>query len=355
MIVLDADCDLGSTSPGVDHWLDDCSSETEQGRGRLPSAIVAVAARALGRRPDESPEVAVSRVLTRSGRWLILHGITLEAGPERRVAAIIELADPARIAPLLMSAYGLTDREQELTRCVLQGLSTSEIAAELVISVHNGSAAPEERLRQDRRTSRRELVTKTSVTTSHGCGTTSAAPSSACRPAADPSPAERGAKARTDRFGRHEPAGIRDAEHLGGRRRRRRSPGTARSSACSRTSRARDRAAPRVREIPDRRSAGRTRHRGQGATPPGRWCNPPGPSCTGTSTTCRTRWPGWSRWARREYQPITPHGARHRRVRRRPVRERARHHPQPALCRDVGRTAADVTRGFGPQAVGTAL
>ncbi len=35
-----------------------------------------------------------------------------------------------------MSIYGLTDREKELTRLVLQGCSTAEIAESLVISPH---------------------------------------------------------------------------------------------------------------------------------------------------------------------------------------------------------------------------
>jgi DNA-binding CsgD family transcriptional regulator len=35
-----------------------------------------------------------------------------------------------------MSAYGLTEREQQLTRLVLQGYSTLDIADHLVISVH---------------------------------------------------------------------------------------------------------------------------------------------------------------------------------------------------------------------------
>lgn len=49
---------------------------------------------------------------------------------------IVEPAHPARISSLLMSAYRLTEREQELTRLVLQGCSTAEIAQRLVISVH---------------------------------------------------------------------------------------------------------------------------------------------------------------------------------------------------------------------------
>jgi DNA-binding CsgD family transcriptional regulator len=35
-----------------------------------------------------------------------------------------------------MSAYGLTEREQEVTRLVLQGESTSAIAERLVVSPH---------------------------------------------------------------------------------------------------------------------------------------------------------------------------------------------------------------------------
>src|SRR4029450_8445957 len=53
-----------------------------------------------------------------------------------RVAVIVEPADPARIAPLLMSVYGLTEREQEVTRLVLQGNSPPEIAERLVVSAH---------------------------------------------------------------------------------------------------------------------------------------------------------------------------------------------------------------------------
>ena len=86
--------------------------------------------------PDQPGEVAVSRVLSRSGTWVLLHGASLVSGGPRRVAVIVEPAHPARIAPLLMSAYGLTEREQEVTRLVLQGSSTTEIAQRLVVSAH---------------------------------------------------------------------------------------------------------------------------------------------------------------------------------------------------------------------------
>ncbi len=75
-------------------------------------------------------------VLTRSGTWVVLHGAALQSRSEPRVAVIVEPAHPARITSLLMAAYGLTERERDLTRLVLQGCSTAEIAADLVVSPH---------------------------------------------------------------------------------------------------------------------------------------------------------------------------------------------------------------------------
>jgi DNA-binding CsgD family transcriptional regulator len=51
-------------------------------------------------------------------------------------AVIVEPAHPARISPLLMAAYGLTERERDVTRLVLQGDSTAQIAGDMVVSPH---------------------------------------------------------------------------------------------------------------------------------------------------------------------------------------------------------------------------
>ena len=112
LLVLTSEWEIESATPGVERWLSDLSGgDWEQ--GRLPSAVLAVAGRALrsaeGR--DRPGEVAVARVLTGSGMWVVLHGATLVSDGARRIAVIVEPAHPARIAPLLMSAYGLTDRE----------------------------------------------------------------------------------------------------------------------------------------------------------------------------------------------------------------------------------------------------
>jgi DNA-binding CsgD family transcriptional regulator len=90
----------------------------------------------------------------------VLHGAALVADGARRVAVIIEPAYPARISSLIMAAYGLTGREQEVTRLVLQGNSTAEIAERLVVSVHTVQQHLKSVFDQTGVRSRRELVGK---------------------------------------------------------------------------------------------------------------------------------------------------------------------------------------------------
>ncbi len=78
----------------------------------------------------------------------------------RRVAVIVEPAQPARIASLLMAAYGLTEREQAVTRLVLQGNATAEIAEQLVVSAHTVQQHFKSIFDKTGVRSRRELVGK---------------------------------------------------------------------------------------------------------------------------------------------------------------------------------------------------
>jgi DNA-binding CsgD family transcriptional regulator len=137
LIVLSETWEIESTTPGLERWLSELP-DGDWDAGRLPSSVLSVAGRALRRAEnrDRPGEIAVARVLSRSGAWMVLHGACLVSIGALQVAVIIEPAHPARISSLLMSAYGLTDREQEVTKLVLQGSSTSQIADELVISPH---------------------------------------------------------------------------------------------------------------------------------------------------------------------------------------------------------------------------
>jgi len=161
LVVLSGDGEVESTTPGVERWLSDLP-DGDWDAGRLPSAVHAVAGRALrtADSSDEPGEVALARVLSRSGTWIVLHGTSLVASGSRRAAVIVEPAHPARITPLLMSAYGLTDREQEVTRLVLQGDSTAKIAERLVVSPHTVQEHLKKVFEKTSVRSRRELVGK---------------------------------------------------------------------------------------------------------------------------------------------------------------------------------------------------
>ncbi len=124
--------------------------------------MLAVARRALRSAAglDAPGEIALARVLSQTGRWIVLHGAALVSDRLRRAAVIIEPAHPARIAPLLMAAYGLSEREQDVTRLVLQGASTAEIAERLHLSAHTVQDHLKSVFEKTDVRSRRELVGK---------------------------------------------------------------------------------------------------------------------------------------------------------------------------------------------------
>ncbi len=161
LLVLSSRWEVESATPGVERWMSDLP-EGDWQAGRLPSAVLAVAGQAQrsadGR--DAPGEVAVARVLSRSGTWVVLHGATLVSDGGTRVAVIVEPAHPARLVPLLMSAYCLTEREQEVTRLVLQGESTGGIAERLVVSPHTVQQHLKSIFEKTGVRSRRDLVGK---------------------------------------------------------------------------------------------------------------------------------------------------------------------------------------------------
>lgn len=161
LLVLGDDWSVESATPGVERWIAELP-DGDWGAGRLPASVMSVAARAMrtAEHPDVAGEVAVARVLAESGTWLVLHGASLVGGGRRRAAVIVEPAHPARITPLLMSAYGLTEREQEVTRLVLKGDATAQIADALVVSPHTVQEHLKNIFEKTGVRSRRDLVSK---------------------------------------------------------------------------------------------------------------------------------------------------------------------------------------------------
>jgi DNA-binding CsgD family transcriptional regulator len=162
LVVLNADWSVESLTPGVERWLEQLPGGDWHAKNKLPPSVLSVAGRALrtAESNDAPGEVALARALTPDGRWVMLHGASLVADGSRRVAVIIEPAHPARIAPLLMAAYGLSEREKEVTRLVLCGDSTAQIAKQLSVSPHTVQQHLKNIFEKTHVRSRRELVGK---------------------------------------------------------------------------------------------------------------------------------------------------------------------------------------------------
>ena len=138
LILLDDHLDVVATTAAARYWLAEVG-RTGPDVGELPSPILA-AASALQALEWDSPRSSAmprSRLRTASGRWLVVHASRLGGeDQEKRIAVIIELAQPVEIAPLIAAAYGLSDRERQVLQQVVVGLSTAAIAEALHISAN---------------------------------------------------------------------------------------------------------------------------------------------------------------------------------------------------------------------------
>jgi DNA-binding CsgD family transcriptional regulator len=136
VVVFDEHGNAESISPAAERWIEEM---IEVPPPPTPAAskmvqVVAARARACGAGHDPVDVAARSRVQTRSGAWLLLYGTRLSGGADGRTAVIIQSAAPHEVAPLVALAYGLSDRECQLTRLCLQGHSTKEMAKTLGVS-----------------------------------------------------------------------------------------------------------------------------------------------------------------------------------------------------------------------------
>ena len=135
LVVFDEKGHVESISPTAQRWLDELMEVPAKVSPRDSHVLQVLAARARDAASGvDGPDPARIRVHTRSGRWLLLHGTPLSGGAPGRTAVIIRPATPNEIAPLLVDAYGLSERERHVTRLCLTGLSTKEIGSALNIS-----------------------------------------------------------------------------------------------------------------------------------------------------------------------------------------------------------------------------
>ena len=125
LVILGADGAVAGMNDAAGRWLEDLGGRADG--SDLPIEISAVATR-LRHLAASAPAMPRLRVRARTGRWVTLHASWMNSHSGKMITVILEEAAPAEVAPVIMSAYGLTDREKTICGLVCQGLPTRQIA-----------------------------------------------------------------------------------------------------------------------------------------------------------------------------------------------------------------------------------
>ena len=134
VLVLGADDDVRAVSPAGRSLLAALPGDGAP----LPSVVHDVSARARSLARDGAGPPATAVVRSVSGGPVAVRGSVLAptGGAEASVAIVLEPAGSAELAPGVLAVAELTAREREVTRLLLAGVGTGEIAQRLWISPH---------------------------------------------------------------------------------------------------------------------------------------------------------------------------------------------------------------------------
>jgi DNA-binding CsgD family transcriptional regulator len=141
LMLFDRDGELLSANNEARIWLGELDEPPIGPRpfgSALPTEVVGVIAGARAVADGCSSTPARLRLRSPDGRWLLLHATALRdmEGERGSVAVVIEPARGEEIAPIIVEAYGLSTREQEVTGLITRGVGTADIAATLFLSPH---------------------------------------------------------------------------------------------------------------------------------------------------------------------------------------------------------------------------
>jgi DNA-binding NarL/FixJ family response regulator len=140
LLVFDREGTLSSFNDQAEQWLRElppAMRDDRDGYGvSIPTEIRSVVALTHAIAAGIEQGVARARIQSRTGRWLVVHGFPLRGAQdaECQIAIVIEPAKASEIAPIIIEAYELGPREQQVTQLIARGLSTAQIAERLYLS-----------------------------------------------------------------------------------------------------------------------------------------------------------------------------------------------------------------------------
>jgi DNA-binding CsgD family transcriptional regulator len=142
VMVFDPSGELVSINDDALAWLDELGTDSDErvaGDPELPMTVLSTLMRARAIAEDRDHGIARARIRSSSsGRWLVCHASCLldPDGVIGDTALVIEPAKAAEVAPIIVQAYELSPREQQITQLIAHGYNTAEIAGRLYLSAH---------------------------------------------------------------------------------------------------------------------------------------------------------------------------------------------------------------------------
>jgi DNA-binding CsgD family transcriptional regulator len=156
MLLFGPDSQLLSCNDDARGWLAALPDELND-EGIIPVPVYSVLSHARAIADGREVGRARLRLLTRSGRWVLMHASAMN---DSMTAVVIETAQANEIAPIIVEAYELSPREQQITQLVARGANTTQMAQELLLSTHTVRDYVKQVFEKVGVTSRGELVAK---------------------------------------------------------------------------------------------------------------------------------------------------------------------------------------------------
>lgn len=139
-VVVDRKLNLVAATEQAWRWIERLGIPPLNEDEPLPAFVYAAAAR-VANSPPQPPRPARVRLQAADGRWVVVQVAALTEGPGSAgagsgYAVTLHGARSDDLAPLLMRAWALTNRERDVAQLVIDGLATEDIATTLFISPH---------------------------------------------------------------------------------------------------------------------------------------------------------------------------------------------------------------------------
>jgi DNA-binding CsgD family transcriptional regulator len=134
VVVVDEHFEIYAQTPTVQQWLDLFLPRELPYLSRCPGFVWQLAARVLALGDETQDPSARIRLRAADGRWVIAEGQRLQGTAVPSVAITMRPAAMPEIFDLVCRGYGLSARETDFARLVVQGLDTASIAQALWVS-----------------------------------------------------------------------------------------------------------------------------------------------------------------------------------------------------------------------------